>query len=1105
MKRASTLVLLFILITSFFASTVLTQTVESQVTPPQTPTLVSPEDGYYFLYDYTYLMFDLMYLDFTWNSSPGTIEYELEIDRFREGYPDLIITTSTTVKSPGLVGARECTWRVRARNEAGYSDWSPTRTFSVLYGSPSPPTLNSPSEGETITLGEDSICTFSWTPSDPDYIPVEHYIIDIVGSTNIVNYNLEETSFSATLTPGEYIWFVYARNQYQDINDHLISPEYQPYRSFSVVDLSSDPQTPEMPILESPEDGFVYLYDWRRQYTGQYAYLEFTWSSSPGATEYEIELKGPEDYLFTTTSTEWYFFENGEYSWRVRARNQAGYSDWTPTRTASMYRGWPSLPTLDSPSEGEIVTLIEDSICTFSWTPSDQDYAATENFEIDIIGPTSITETIEENTFSTILAPGEYTWYVIPNNQHLSPYYDVDYDPFKTKYRSFTATESTQQKPIAALNIDPTVSNLGADVWFYGTDSTDPDGSVAAYYFDFGDEQNSGWLNYPTVAAIHSYSTSGDYYAKLKVKDNEGLESDWSTSIKVTVMGLPKATMPVISPTTGTYSGSQIVSITSTDGIQATIRYTTNNQDPTSLSPVYIDPFILDTSKTIKAIAYVNGMDPSEVATSTITISSMSKIPTPTITPPTGTYSSSQTVTIECDQNPVTIRYTTNGAEPSSTSNLYTSSFSVSKTTTIRAKAYRTGYIESYTSDATITIKQDPPSTQTSAFDPEVDGFSFPNFGTFDITKNELYDAATQSPLLTSFTESEKEMFVQIIYDLYTKTNNAFHISKLWGNCYGMSATAKELFLDPQNPEPDTVWSLTREEISLKIRANQMSSYINPYLVGKIFQLYSGLSNNLEELAEIRGQIETQGVAIILLQNSIWITPEIWTDHAILAYDIEETPNGWVIWAYDSNFIDLNRKPIPRLIEVKDNGAFSYNMYPGLTFHQFAAITSDDTVLDYLLPYLNGLFSVTIHSPANIYVTDSLGRSTGLDPGTGRVVNEIPYALYSGQGSEPQVVMIPNALDNNYNVDVIGTGNGEYILDFETVTSDEKNNQTFAGIIKIGEKHQYSAVLDEQTIRVTSSYTSLDETPPFFYIMAIVIFSTIIGLAAIVYKKKRKC
>jgi len=75
--------------------------------------------------------------------------------------------------------------------------------------------------------------------------------------------------------------------------------------------------------------------------------------------------------------------------------------------------------------------------------------------------------------------------------------------------------------------------------------------------------------------------------------------------------------------------------------------------------------------------------------------------------------------------------------------------------------------------------------------------------------------------------------------------------------------------------------------------------------------------------------------------------------------------------------------------------------------------------------------------PANLYVTDPLGRHVGVDPSTGEVVNEIPGAVYTGPGSEPQVIVIPNPLDGNYAVEVIGTDQGNYSLTTQFVTLQE--------------------------------------------------------------------
>jgi hypothetical protein len=60
----------------------------------------------------------------------------------------------------------------------------------------------------------------------------------------------------------------------------------------------------------------------------------------------------------------------------------------------------------------------------------------------------------------------------------------------------------------------------------------------------------------------------------------------------------------------------------------------------------------------------------------------------PVIDPPTGTYGVAQTVTMTVSGTPSVIRYTTNGAEPTTTSAAYTAPFSVSTGTMLKARAF---------------------------------------------------------------------------------------------------------------------------------------------------------------------------------------------------------------------------------------------------------------------------------------------------------------------------------------------------------------------------------------------------------------------------------
>ena len=79
-------------------------------------------------------------------------------------------------------------------------------------------------------------------------------------------------------------------------------------------------------------------------------------------------------------------------------------------------------------------------------------------------------------------------------------------------------------------------------------------------------------------------------------------------------------------------------------------------------------------------------------------------VATPTFTPEGGTYTEAQSVTISCATEGSTICYTTDGSEPTSNSTQYSVPLNINTTTTLKAKAFKSGYTESATATATYTF-----------------------------------------------------------------------------------------------------------------------------------------------------------------------------------------------------------------------------------------------------------------------------------------------------------------------------------------------------------------------------------------------------------------
>jgi serine protease len=85
-------------------------------------------------------------------------------------------------------------------------------------------------------------------------------------------------------------------------------------------------------------------------------------------------------------------------------------------------------------------------------------------------------------------------------------------------------------------NVAPTASIggpysgvVGTPIQFYGSGSTDPDGTVVSYYWDFGDENSSSAIN-PT----HAYGSVGNYEVYLTITDDDLATDTASATVTIT-------------------------------------------------------------------------------------------------------------------------------------------------------------------------------------------------------------------------------------------------------------------------------------------------------------------------------------------------------------------------------------------------------------------------------------------------------------------------------------------------------------------------------------------------------------------------------------------
>lgn len=124
---------------------------------------------------------------------------------------------------------------------------------------------------------------------------------------------------------------------------------------------------------------------------------------------------------------------------------------------------------------------------------------------------------------------------------------------------------------------------------------------------------------------------------------------------------------------------------------------------------------------------------------------------------------------------------------------------------------------------------------------------------------------------------------------------------------------------------------------------------------------------------------------------------------------------------------------------------------------------------DYPFPIYG--IKITLHSPAELLITAPDGAKTGLDPISGKLYNEIPFANYLAEGYddvqtgeiEPHKMKFISIgggpADGEYIVQVIGTDTGIYSVDMERIGTDGKRIEKVSQLdipTQYGETHTYA-------------------------------------------------
>jgi len=145
-------------------------------------------------------------------------------------------------------------------------------------------------------------------------------------------------------------------------------------------------------------------------------------------------------------------------------------------------------------------------------------------------------------TPSTLQYSTTYYWCIVAfdghNHSSSSPIW---------KFTTMASQNTPPEKPSRPMGPVAGVINQS---YTYSSFTTDPDGDDLYYLFDWGDGSTSGWLGpYKSGSmcnASHTWKSMGNYTIKVKAKDVNGGESEWSEGLVVSMpLVHPYATYPL--------------------------------------------------------------------------------------------------------------------------------------------------------------------------------------------------------------------------------------------------------------------------------------------------------------------------------------------------------------------------------------------------------------------------------------------------------------------------------------------------------------------------------------------------------------------------------
>jgi len=191
----------------------------------------------------------------------------------------------------------------------------------------------------------------------------------------------------------------------------------------------------------------------------------------------------------------------------------------------------PNKPINPCPADGETGVDLN-VVLTWNCSDPDEDILSYDVYFGNINPPPLVESNISTQYYNTknLLLETKYYWKI------------VTWDFFNASNESliWNFTTRINRPPYEPIKPNGSTKGKKGEEFEYNTTAIDPDGDDLFYWFEWGDDKNSGWLGpYPSAKEVnntHIWTESGEYQIKVKAKDIFGADSNWSESLNITII-----------------------------------------------------------------------------------------------------------------------------------------------------------------------------------------------------------------------------------------------------------------------------------------------------------------------------------------------------------------------------------------------------------------------------------------------------------------------------------------------------------------------------------------------------------------------------------------